>query len=122
MGVYRIEGKGYSHLGGNWENGAVHFSTREFGNFTILQDLNPPAIRPVVVNNYTARFKIQDDLSGISSYRATIDGQWLLMYYDSKTSTIWSERLDKDVLLKGEFKLVVVDEAGNRAVYTNTLK
>lgn len=122
MGIYRIEGKGYSHLGGTWENGAVHFSTREFGDFTILQDLNPPVIKPVVVNNYTARFKIQDDLSGISSYRATIDGQWLLMYYDSKTATIWSERLDKDVLLKGEFKLVVVDQAGNRAVYTNQLK
>jgi hypothetical protein len=122
MGIYRIEGKGYSHLGGRWENGAIHFSTREFGDFTILQDLTPPTIRPVVVNNYVARFKIQDDLSGISSYRATIDGQWLLMYYDSKTATIWSERLDKNVLLKGELKLVVVDEAGNRAVYTNNLK
>ena len=122
MGVYRIEGKGYSHLGGKWENGAVHFSTREFGDFTILQDLTPPTIKPVVVNNHVARFKIQDDLSGISSYRATVDGQWLLMYYDSKTATIWSERLDKDVLMKGEFKLVVVDQAGNRAVYTNQLK
>ena len=122
LGVYRMEGKGYSYLGGNWENGAVHFSTRAFGDFTILQDLNPPTIKPVVVNNYTARFKIQDDLSGISSYRATIDGQWLLMYYDAKTATIWSERLNKDELMKGEFKLVVVDEAGNRSVYTNVLK
>ncbi|HEU5148573.1 MAG TPA: M23 family metallopeptidase [Chryseosolibacter sp.] len=122
MGVYRVNGKGYSHLGGSWENGAVHFSTREFGEFTILEDLKAPTIKPVVVNNYTARFKIQDDLSGISSYRATIDGQWLLMYYDAKTATIWSERLNKDELMKGEFKLVVVDEAGNRAVYTNTLK
>ena len=122
MGVYRIEEKGYSYLGGKWENGAVHFSTREFGDFTILQDKTPPTIHPVVVNNYVARFKIKDDLSGISSYRATIDGQWLLMYYDAKTATIWSERLDKDVLMKGEFKLVLVDEAGNRAVYTNQLK
>lgn len=122
MGIYRIEGKGYSHLGGKWENGAVHFSTREFGEFTILQDLNAPTIRPVVVNNHVARFKINDDLSGISSYRATIDGQWLLMYYDAKTATIWSERLNKDELLKGELKLVVVDQAGNRAVYTNNLK
>lgn len=122
MGIYRVEGRGYSHLGGKWENGAVHFSTREFGDFTILQDLNPPTIRPVIVNGHSARFKIHDDLSGISSYRATIDGQWLLMYYDSKTSTIWSERLDKDVLLKGEFKLVVVDQAGNRTVYTDHLK
>lgn len=122
MGVYRIEGKAYTYLGGRWENGAVHFSTREFGDFTILQDLTPPVIKPVVVNNYVARFKINDDLSGIKSYRATIDGQWLLMYYDSKTATIWSERLDKDVLMKGEFQLVVVDEAGNRSVYTNYLE
>jgi len=122
MGVYRIEGKGYSYLGGKWENGAVHFSTREFGDFTILRDMTPPTIKPVVVNNHIARFKIHDDLSGISSYRATVDGQWLLMYYDSKTATIWSERLNKDVLMKGEFKLVVVDQAGNRSEYTNHLK
>lgn len=122
MGVYRISQGGYSHHGGKWENGAVHFSTREFGEFTILQDKTAPTIKPVVVNNYVARFKIKDDLSGISSYRATIDGQWLLMYYDAKTATIWSERLNKDELLKGEFKLVVVDEAGNRAVYTNNLQ
>ena len=121
MGVYRLEGKSYAFMGGSWGNGAVHFSTREFGNFTILQDLNPPTIKPVVVNNYVARFKIHDELSGIASYRATVDGQWLLMYYDSKTSTIWSERLNKAELMKGEFKLVVVDEAGNRAVYTNKL-
>ena len=121
MAVYRIQGKGYSHLGGNWENGAVHFSTREFGDFTILQDLTPPTIRPVVVNNHVARFKINDDLAGIYSYRATINGEWLLMYYDSKTATIWSERLNKDELMKGEFKLVVLDQAGNRAVYTNNL-
>lgn len=121
MGVYRIAGKGYAYQGGNWENGAVHFSTREFGDFTILQDLTPPTIRPVIVNNYVSRFKIHDELSGISSYRATINGQWLLMYYDSKTATIWSERLNKDELMKGEFKLVVTDQAGNRNVYTNKL-
>ena len=122
MGVYRIEGKGYSHLGGSWENGAIHFATREFGEFTILKDVNPPVIKPVTVNNYTARLKISDDLSGISKYWATVDGQWLLMYHDPKTATIWSERLNKDELMKGEFKLVVVDNAGNRAVYTTNLK
>jgi len=51
-----------------------------------------------------------------------VDGQWLLMYYDAKTATIWSERLNKDELMKGEFKLLVVDNAGNRAVYTTNLK
>ncbi len=122
LGVYRMESKGHTYLGGKWENGAVHFTTREFGDFTILEDLTPPTINPVVVNNHVARFRINDDLSGISSYRATVDGQWLLMYYDPKSATIWSERLNKDVLMKGKFELVVVDKAGNRAVYTTDLK
>lgn len=122
MAVYRIEGKGYSHVGGRWENGAIHFSTREFGDYTILQDLKPPTIKPVVVNNHVARFKISDDLSGIYQYRATINDQWVLMYYDSKTATIWSERLNKDELFKGEFKLVVTDQAGNKALYTHKLQ
>lgn len=122
FGIYRLEGKGYTHLGGQWQNGAVHFSTREFGDFTILQDLTPPTIKPVIVNNYVARFKIRDELSGISHYRATINGQWLLMHYDSKTATIWSERLSKDELMKGKFELVVTDQASNRNVYTHKLQ
>lgn len=121
MGVYRIQGKGYTHLGGRWENGAVHFSTREFGDFTIMQDLTPPTIKPVVVNSHTARFKINDELSGIYTYRATVNGEWVLMYHDAKSSTIWSERLNKDELFKGEFKLVVIDQAGNRQVFTQNL-
>jgi hypothetical protein len=122
MGIYRVAGKGYTYLGGKWENGAIHFSTQEFGDFTILQDVTPPTIRPVIVNNYVARFKIRDELSGISSYRANLDGQWLLMHYDSKTATIWSERLNKDELMQGKLELVVIDEAGNRAVYTHQLQ
>jgi hypothetical protein len=122
MGIYRIAGKSYTHLGGKWENGAIHFSTQEFGQFTILKDTTPPTIKPLMVNNYVARFKIRDELSGISSYRASIDGQWLLMHYDSKTATIWSERLNKDELMKGKLELVVTDQAGNREVYTHQLK
>lgn len=122
MGIYRVEDKGYTYLGGKWQTGAVHFSTREFGDFTILQDLTPPTIQPVIVNNYVARFKIRDELSGISHYRATLDGNWLLMHYDSKTATIWSERLIKDELMKGELKLEVTDRAGNRNDYTHKLQ
>ena len=121
-GVYLIGAKGYSYVGGKWENGAVRFRTRDFGEFTILEDNTPPTIRPVVVNDHVARFKIDDDMSGISSFRATINDQWLLMYHDPKTQSLWSERLDKNQLLKGEFKLVVVDNAGNRSVYTKVIE
>jgi hypothetical protein len=33
--------------------------------------------------------KLSDNLSGIRSFRGTIDGQWVLFEYDLKTATLW---------------------------------
>jgi hypothetical protein len=119
LAVYRMTGRAATHLGGAWENGGVHFVTREFGEFTILRDTVPPTIKALSVNTNTVRFKIRDNLSGIKSYEASINGKWLLMHYDAKSATIWSEKLNKIEPLKGEFKLVVSDEAGNETTYTH---
>ncbi|MBL0743588.1 M23 family metallopeptidase [Chryseolinea lacunae] len=117
LGVYRTAGKGYTYLGGEWINGRIAFNTRELGDFTILKDIEAPSIRVVSVNKTSARFKIKDNLSGISNFEANIDGKWLLMMYDSKSATIWSERLDNTVPLKGMLELVVTDNAGNKSTY-----
>jgi hypothetical protein len=119
--VYRVAGKGYSYLGGGWQNGGVHFATREFGDFVILRDQVPPSIKPVAVNNYIARFKIRDNLSGIDKIEANLNGKWLLMHYDPKTSAIWSEQLDKSKPLRGSFTLLVTDNAGNEATYSKQI-
>lgn len=121
MAIYRKTGRAFTYLGGGWENGGIHFATREFGEFTILRDTVPPTIKPVAVNSSAVRFKIRDNLSGISAFEATVNGKWLLMHYDSKSATIWSEKLNKAEPLKGELKLVVTDEAGNQATYTHSL-
>ncbi|HEY0653448.1 MAG TPA: M23 family peptidase, partial [Chryseosolibacter sp.] len=119
--VYRMNGRAATYLGGGWENGGLHFATREFGEFTILRDTVPPTIKVISVNNTAVRFKIRDNLSGIKDYQATINGKWLLMHYDAKSATIWSEKLNKAEPLKGEFKLVVSDESGNETTYTHKL-
>jgi hypothetical protein len=121
MAVYRVSGKAYTHLGGGWENGGIQFATREFGQFTVLRDTMAPAIKPVTVNNTAVRFRIRDNLSGISKFEASIDGKWLLMHFDAKTATIWSEKLNKGEPLRGNFKLVVTDQAGNEATYTHKI-
>ena len=121
MAVYRENGKSYTFLGGGWENGGIHFATRELGEFIILKDTVPPTIKPVVVNNASVRFKIRDNLSGIADFEANINGKWLLMHYDSKSATIWSEKLDKAEPLKGDLKLLVTDLAGNTATYTQKI-
>lgn len=120
IGVYRMIGKGFSYEGGKWVNGSLNFVTREFGNFTILKDNIPPTIRVIYINNQAARFKINDALSGINSFEATLNGQWLLMNYDAKSDIIMSEKLTKSPL-KGDLVLTVTDNAGNKKVYTHRI-
>jgi hypothetical protein len=121
--VYRVAGKGaYSYLGGGWQNGGVLFSTREFGDFVILRDITPPTLKAVSVNGTIARFKIKDNLSGIDKFEANINGKWLLMHYDPKRATIWSEKLNKDQPLKGTLTLTVTDNAGNETKYTKQIE
>lgn len=115
--VYRATGRYNQYLGGKWANGKITFSTRDFGDFLLLEDTNEPTIRKVAVNGAAARFKIYDDLSGIAYYEASINGEWLLMNYDYKTNMIWAERLDSKVPLKGDLIVKVVDNAGNENIY-----
>lgn len=121
VAVYRIVGKGHSYEGGKWVNGSLNFTTREFGNFTILNDKVAPTIQVIYVNSQAARFRIKDALSGIHSFEATINGKWLLMNYDAKSNMIMSEKLNKKELLKGDFVLTVTDNAGNKKTYTHRI-
>src|SRR5688572_19950366 len=117
VGIYRLVGRNYNYEGGKWLNGAFIFTTREFGHFTILTDTIPPNIRFIYANSQAVRFKIRDDLSGIASFEATINGKWLLMNYDAKNDVIMSERKSKTELLKGDLQLIVTDNAGNKKVF-----
>lgn len=117
VAVYRMAGNGFINEGGRWLNGQMQFNTRELGNFTIKADTIPPTIGVIYCNNQSARFKIRDNLSGIESFEATINGQWLLMNYDAKNSVIMSERYNKKEQLRGDFELTVTDYAGNKKIY-----
>lgn len=119
--VYRKIGRAHSYVGGDFQNGRISFATREFGDFTILKDNAQPTIRAIYVDRNGARFRIKDNLSGIQSYEATINGEWLLMHYDSKSGSIWAEKLDKTVPLKGAFQLTVTDNAGNKTVFSKKI-
>ncbi len=117
LGVYRKEGKGYSFVSSEWQGNKVKFSTREMGEYVFLRDTIPPGIARISITETSARLKIKDNLSGIAYYEANINGQWLLMIYDYKTGIVKSERLDEKKLLKGDFELKVVDNAGNESIF-----
>lgn len=118
LGVYRVVGRGYSYVSaGEWEHDQIRIYTREFGDFTLMEDNEGPTIRVIKADRTSLRFKISDRLSGISSYDAYINGEWVLMHYDAKTGTIWSEKLNKNQSFTGEMELVVIDRAGNKSTY-----
>ena len=68
-----------------------------------------------LTNSKTLQVKIADDGSGIKSYRAEIDGKWILMEYSVKTGTLTYNFSDKKfVTAKHELTVEVVDNVGNK--------
>lgn len=102
--------------------------TRTFGNFTIAMDTVPPTINPVnfqpdqwISKNKTLKIKIEDDLSGIGSYRATLNGNYILTEYDYKKDVLTYDFADAIVSdTENNLKLIVVDNVGNSTTFEAT--
>ncbi len=116
-GLYRSESGRLNYINADISSSQVKFSTRDFGEFVLLKDATPPTISRIRCTPLMAQFRIRDNLSGISYFEATVDGEWLLMHYDYKTGILYSEKLDRTKPLKGDFVLKVVDNAGNEKVF-----
>lgn len=110
--------------GGFYENGYVKAELKTFDSFYITLDTVAPKIIPVNIRDginlasvSRIQFRISDNLSGIESFSALLDGRWVLMEYDSKSGSLW-HRMD-DSLSKGkhDFQLIVNDRKNNTAMY-----
>ncbi|MCX2720032.1 M23 family metallopeptidase [Lentiprolixibacter aurantiacus] len=112
-----------------YKNG-TSFSTRTriLGTYTMAQDTVPPKIRPRnfkpkqwLTNYRYLSLRISDDLSGINSYKATLNGEWILMEYEPKTSTL-TYNFDDVILDKKQCQLevVVTDNAGNSTTFSSS--
>jgi len=102
--------------------------TRNFGQYTLVADTTPPKVsarnfRPRKwLNNYRyLSLTISDDLSGINSYNAYLNGKWILMEYEPKTRTITYNFDDKIVEeTQCNLKVVVTDNVGNTTTFEET--
>jgi len=119
--VYQVNGSRYSYKGGQWIGDKIRFRTRDLGTYTLLKDVTAPKISPRTVSSDALSFYISDNLSGIDSFEAKVNGEWVLMKYDYKRAYIWSEKLDNSKPFKGQVVLTVTDNAGNVQQYKSTL-
>ncbi|WP_436517270.1 M23 family metallopeptidase [Ekhidna sp. To15] len=119
--VYSVFGKRFNFMGGEWEDNQITFSTRDLVNYTILEDTIPPSITLKMANSDMLKFRIDDELSGIKSFKASINGEFVLMHYEPKRKLLWSEKLNKNIPFRGRFMLEVIDNSNNETIYTKTL-
>lgn len=92
------DGKYDDYEGGSWEAGYVVTRTRQFGEFAVVVDTVAPKVDPVnfrdgsnVAGATRISFIISDKLSGIDTYSAWLDGEWVLFEYDAKNKLIYTD-------------------------------
>lgn len=123
--IVKVGSAGYfSGKSSKLENELIKTQVKEFGNYAVAVDTIPPLIKPVNVSqnkNVSKQqnlcFKISDNLSGIQSYRGTLNGKWILMDFDAKSSFLVYTFDDRIKPGKNNFRLVVKDAVGNETVY-----
>jgi len=119
VGIYQILNKNGSarwvsnFIVGDELRGRIKY----FGTYKLLTDTKPPTIRPTRTTAKGLSFLINDNLSGIQSWRCTVNGKWVLMNYEHKRNLIYSEKLNPDEDFEGEMILEVKDNANNTATY-----
>ncbi len=74
------------------------------------------------LNNYKyLSLAISDDLSGVDTYSATLNGKWILMEYEPKTNTL-TYNFDDKILNQKQcvLKVTVTDNVGNENTLSTT--
>jgi hypothetical protein len=113
--------KKYYAKGGTWRNNSISAKSKTFGAFTVMLDTIPPQISPInifanknMIGNSSITVKISDNLSGVKSFRGSLDGKWVIMEYEAKKAKLF-HTFDK--LPKGAhiFDLIVTDGVGNES-------
>ena len=99
------------------------------GQYVLTRDSLAPTIKPLNfrdqqwMSNYKfLEVEVDDEFSGIKSYRATINGQWILMEHEPKDKTLIYNFSDIEFnQTQLDFELKVEDQVGNTSVFNATI-
>jgi hypothetical protein len=119
------EGDGdLTNCGRKWQNGSLSADIQSFGTYFIYADTIKPTIKPIyfkkeMQNERRMSFKVSDNMNidKYLSFRAEVDGNWILMNYDIKSKYLthyFDERISAG---EHELKLMVKDNQGNEQVF-----
>jgi len=103
------------------KDSTFYTTTKTLGDYSLIFDNQKPIInllyfknRQWISNSDILQVKISDIGSGINTYKATIDNEWILMEYNHKTGILTYNFNDKKLVGSEHlFKIVVCDNVGN---------
>lgn len=122
---------------GDWTaQGTFEFNTKTCGHYELAVDTIAPTIRPhrrhrtssageLVVRNFgELRFTVADNLAGLQSWEAHLDGEWVLFRWDPKRERIWYELTDGRHAMNRtqQLEIRVQDEVGNEAIWSGAVR
>lgn len=125
IGKLNINKKGkrnkIQYVFGNKKDSLIYAKSISGGKYFLTKDTISPSIKPInfrdekwVTNLSTLRIKVDDEFSGIKKYKASINGNWILMEHEPKRKLLFFE-FDDIKFSKTELKLNlhVEDMVGN---------
>jgi hypothetical protein len=119
--IVRYDGPGeFTSIGGEMQGSYIRSKSLKFGDYFIKIDTTVPVIDP---QNFKAGqniaklekliINIKDELSGIDTYRAEINGKWILAEYDVKSNLLIvpvNERISSGNF---ELRIKIIDKCRN---------
>ena len=121
-GILSVNQKKISWIGGEYKDGFIATNIRELGSFYIDIDTIPPKVTPQGETTWgktkNISFKITDNLSGIESWHATLDGEFILFELDGKKNHLFCKYNPQRMKPgKRKLKLIVADACSNTTTY-----
>ena len=126
LAMVRSDGR-LSYVGGRYRSGNISVRTSSLGTYCVVADRTAPTIRPQFESGQDCRsrnaisFRLGDNFSGVSSYTATIDGQWVAIDYARSRATINLKDEGIGGGVEHTIQLTVKDACGNTASWQGTI-
>lgn len=120
--IRRVDAKGGTYVGGVFSDGWVCATVKTLGDYEIAADTISPKLQPVRekqwVSNRCVEFRLFDNETAIKNFCGTLNGNFVLFKYCSKTSSLTLD-LKGENIRRGKHKLKVVatDVLGNETVF-----
>lgn len=122
--IARIDDDEIDALESKYEDGFISSFAKKFGDYFVAVDTISPEIKALNVHNKKnikgykrIIFEIKDELSGISQYRATLNGKWILCEYDKKSNRLVYNIDDRIRKGQNKLQLIISDALKNQSSF-----